>query len=224
VRAGGADDLLLEAGVRFRELQEATGYRLTSLDAVLVSHEHADHSKAVLELARAGVDVVATSGTHAAIGTPEHRAVRIAYHERLEIGRWRIVAFPAQHDAAEPAGFVIGHESGGKLLYLSDSGSCPYRFRRLTHVLIEANYSREILDRLAERGQIDAAHRRRLLQHHLSLESALEILLASDLDRVEEIVLIHLSDGNADAQLFRDAVRRATGRPTYVAGHQGGSS
>jgi hypothetical protein len=41
---------------------------------------------------------------------------------------------------------------------------------------------------------------------------------ANDLSKVQEIWLLHLSDGNSDADRFKREIQELTGKPVYVAG------
>jgi phosphoribosyl 1,2-cyclic phosphodiesterase len=49
------------------------------------------------------------------------------------------------------------------------------------------------------------------------LEQVKEFLKANDLSKVQQIVLIHLSDGNSDEALFKTEIQKLTGKPVYVA-------
>ncbi len=49
----GRSTLLLECGVRLKEIQSAANFSLHKIAACLVSHEHKDHSKAALDLCAA---------------------------------------------------------------------------------------------------------------------------------------------------------------------------
>lgn len=208
--------LLLEAGIRYQDLQRLLGHGVTRLDACLVSHEHGDHGQAAAKVAAAGVDVYATGGTLAGLGLKGHRAHALAPLTSTEVGAWRVMAFPAIHDAAEPCGFLIG-AGESLLLYVTDSAYCPYRFEGLTHVMVEANFSMEILQRNLESGRLPAVQMARVIRNHLSIERCVELLQANDLSRVSEIHLLHLSNGNSDAAEFKRRVERATGRPVLVA-------
>jgi len=69
--------ILLDAGLPYREIQRALEHRVSSLDTVLVTHEHQDHARAALELAsRARVPVYATGGTWAALPSTSSRYAR----------------------------------------------------------------------------------------------------------------------------------------------------
>ncbi|MFZ5815354.1 MAG: MBL fold metallo-hydrolase [Bacillota bacterium] len=215
LRDGGAP-LLLECGLRFQEIRQGVGFGLSSLAGCLVSHEHGDHARAVRDMIKAGVDVYASSGTWEALGVTGHRARTIKALQKVQIGPWTVLPFETVHDAAEPLGFLIA-SAGGKVLYLTDSSYCKYRFQGLTHIMIECNHSMDLLRQAVESGAIPLAHKNRVLRNHMSLERCLETLRANDLSTVQEIHLLHLSDQNSDADRFKRAVAAATGKPVYVA-------
>lgn len=209
--------LLFDAGLPFPALQAALDYRVTSLDGVLITHEHQDHAKAIPGLLKHGVSVYATGGTIDALKLPRHhRLYVIAPLLPFVVRGWNVVAFPTKHDAAEPVGFIAAG-SRVKAAYLTDTAFSEYRFHGVTHVMIEANYSQEILDRRLASGDLPEAQWQRVVLNHLSVERAIDLLLASDLRRCVEITLLHMSDGNSHAEDFRSQVERATGVPTRVA-------
>jgi phosphoribosyl 1,2-cyclic phosphodiesterase len=213
---GGRSPLLLDCGLSYRELQKATGYKLTGLAGCLITHEHQDHAKAAADLMRAGVDCYMSTGTAEALGLTSHRLRVVKALEQVQIGDWTVLPFDTVHDAAEPLGFLIAGE-GEKILYLTDTAYCPYRFTGLTRIMIECNYSKEILDRNIEAGKLHPRLRRRLLRSHMGLERVLAFLAANDLSQVRGIMLLHLSDGNSDAMGFKKAIQAATGRMVRVA-------
>ena len=114
-------------------------------------------------------------------------------------------------------GFLIQHEEIGKLLFITDSFYCKYKFNNLSHIMIECNYSMPILSQNMERGNIPNSLKNRLLKSHFSLEHVKEFLKANDLSQVKDITLIHLSDGNSNAREFKTEIERLTGIQTYIA-------
>jgi phosphoribosyl 1,2-cyclic phosphodiesterase len=212
----GGSTLLLEAGIRFEDLQRGLGHRVSQLDACLISHEHGDHARSVEKVMRAGVDCYASAGTWNALRATSHRACTLTAGELAEVGGWRVLPFDVRHDAAEPLGFLIARGSE-RVLYLTDSAYSPYRFNGLTRILLESNYSEWILRENVENGSIPRAHMLRVLASHMSIERARDLLLANDLSKVEEIHLLHLSDGNSHADEFQQLIARATGKPIHVA-------
>jgi phosphoribosyl 1,2-cyclic phosphodiesterase len=65
---------------------------------------------------------------------------------------------------------------------------------------------------------VEPALKTRILKSHFSLKNVKKFLLANDLSRVKEIWLIHLSDGNSDAELFKREIQELTGKMVFVAG------
>ena len=82
--------------------------------------------------------------------------------------------------------------------------------------MIECNYAADILDRNVENGALPPVIKKRIFRSHFSLESVKEFLRANDLNRVREIRLIHLSDGNSDAERFKKEIQELTGKPVII--------
>jgi hypothetical protein len=55
------------------------------------------------------------------------------------------------------------------------------------------------------------------MKSHCSFDTCRETLLANDLSKVNNIVLIHLSDGNANASEFKQGIIDATGKTVHIA-------
>lgn len=213
--------LLLEAGIPLQKIREGVGFRLSEVAAVLITHEHADHAKAAADLMKAGVDIYASPGTIEALGLSGHRIHAVRAREQFRIGTWTVLPFEVQHDAAEPLGFLLASQSGEKLVYITDTYYCRYRFRGLTHIMIEANFSIEILNKNIAEGRVPPAMKPRLLRSHMSLETVKGFLAANDMSQVREIWLIHLSSSNSDEEMFKRCIQGLTGKPVFVAGARG---
>ena len=50
----------------------------------------------------------------------------------------------------------------------------------------------------------------------MSLDTVKEFLSENDLNKVQQIYLLHLSNNNSDTALFKDAIQRQTGAEVYV--------
>lgn len=207
--------LLIECGVRISDIKGALNFDFSKLVGAIVTHEHGDHAKSVKELMSFGVNVHATEGTHAALGTTmNHRACMIKYQERFKLGNFTILPFDVLHDAAEPCGFIINHPECGNVLFITDLIFCKYTFPNLHNIIIEANYD----DAIAKRKLNDIEFlRNRIIKNHMSLDTCKSTLLANDLSKVNNIVLIHLSDSNSDALMFKDTIREATNKTVTIA-------
>ena len=176
-----------------------------------------DHSKAVKDIMRAGIDCYMSRGTAEALGISGHRLNIIKAKQQFRIGTWTILPFETQHDAAEPLGFLLANQEREKLLYATDTYYIRYRFRRLTHIAVECNYSLDILKRNVDAGTVPKELKTRILKSHFSLENVKQFLRANDLSKVQEIWLLHLSDGNSNAERFKREIQELTGKMVFVA-------
>jgi phosphoribosyl 1,2-cyclic phosphodiesterase len=210
--------ILLECGVRFEQIKQALGFNISKVVACLVTHAHKDHCKAVNDVMRAGICVYSSAGTHRAMGTEGHHRCRsISTMNQVILGEFKVKAFDIQHDCAQPFGYLIHHRECGTVLFLTDSYYCEYNFKGLNNVIIEANYCQTILDQRLAAGSNPKFLRDRVIESHMSLATCKETLQAYDLGGVNNIVLIHLSDGNSDETRFKKEVEEVTGKTVFVA-------
>lgn len=210
--------LLLEAGFPYKALQRAMNFRMTEIAGCLITHEHLDHSKAVRDVMKAGINVYTSQGTAAARGLSGHRLKVIKAMEQFQIGTWSILPFDIQHDVEEPLGFLLVNTAGDKLVFLTDTYYCRHRFRDLTHIMVECNYSMDIVRERVAAGLLHPAQMKRLLKSHFGLEHVKDFLKANDTRKVQEIWLLHLSDGNSDEERFKREIQEVTGKMVRVAG------
>lgn len=213
----GSTTLLLEAGLPYKEIQRELAFRTSELDGCLITHEHGDHSKAAKDLMRAGVTIYTSQGTADELGLSGHRLTILKPHEQVNIGTWTVLPFEIEHDAAEPLGFILANTASDKLVFLTDTYYCRYRFKDLTHIMVECNYSIDIVNQRVASGNLHPAQKKRLLRSHFGLEHVKDFLQANDISKVQEIWLLHLSDGNSDAEVFKREIQETTGKLVKVA-------
>lgn len=210
--------LLIEAGVNIKEIKQALDFDYSKVVGCIVTHEHLDHCKSANDLMRLGIDVYTGAKTHQKInGDVIHRAMPIASRETIKLGNFKIMAFDVKHDAVEPLGFLIEHPDCGKVLFLTDTYYCKYTFPGLNNIIIEANYSKEIIDKKYGPDSDKEFLRNRILKSHFSLANCKDMLKANDLRQVNNIVLIHLSDSNSDEKQFQKEVYELTYKNVHVA-------
>lgn len=212
----GHTPLLLEAGINFKQIRQALNFKTSDIVGCLITHEHGDHAKGLKDVLNAGIDTYLSAGTMQALGVNHHRLKAVETLQPFIIGTWRIMPFETEHDTAEPIGFLLANKAGDKLLFATDTYFIRYKFKGVTHLMIECNYSKSILDKNIDEGITPRIMRKRLIKSHFSLENVLEFLKANDLSKVQEIHLLHLSDSNSDEALFKNEVQKVTGKPVYV--------
>lgn len=209
--------LIIEAGVRFSEVKKALKWQLSKVVGAVISHEHNDHAKYVRDFVSNGITVLALPSVFKAKGINS-----LSFRKDIEpmhgyiVGGFKVFAMPVCHDVP-CLGFIIEHEDIGRMLFVTDTMMLEYRVPGLNHILLEANYAEDILDAKIEAGSVPVSMKPRLIHSHMEIETAKGILRANDLSGVNEIVLIHLSNGNSDEKRFIREVQEVSGKPVYAA-------
>lgn len=198
-----SEALIIEAGCHDQGVKKALGFNLTKVAGCLITHEHGDHAKFAHKIAQAGINCYASAGTLGAVELPRHRAKTIKAKQSFKIGNFTVLPFDVKHDAAEPLGFLIHHPETGLTLFLTDTMYSPYTFEGLNNIIVEANYSTELIKQRCEDEMLPMFLRNRIIKSHMSFENTMKLLLANNLTAVNNIVLIHLSDGNSDEAYFK---------------------
>jgi phosphoribosyl 1,2-cyclic phosphodiesterase len=212
----GKTPLLLECGIRYKDIQKGLNFKMSDVRGCLITHEHGDHIKSLKDVLKAGIDCYMSKGTAEAIDVKHHRINPVQAKKQFQIGTWTILPFDVQHDISEPYGYLLVNQAGEKLLFATDTFYIRYKFKGLTHLLVECNFSLDILNQNIAAGRVPPVMKRRLMRSHFSLENFKEFLKVNDLSKLKEIWMLHLSDTNSDAELFKKEISQMTGKPVYI--------
>jgi phosphoribosyl 1,2-cyclic phosphodiesterase len=228
---GDCTRVLVDCGFAARETErrlEALGVGGAQLDAILVTHEHADHIRGVRALARRhGIEVWTTPGTWRQVpGVPISGVRLFSGHEPgFRIGDLRVLPFPVPHDAREPCQFVF-ESAGGRLGVLTDTGCVTQHIRDLLRecsaLVLECNHDLAMLNNgpypPSVRARVGGRH------GHLSNLQAAELLDSLEHRRLRNILVGHVSEHNNRPELAREAllgVSRDLERRLTIAGQDG---
>lgn len=215
VTSGGCS-LLLDAGFGPRTLVQRAkkvGIDLRGVVGIVLTHEHGDHARGAGALARkVGCPIFASGGTLTALGDrlDGTRRNRITPHRNTAIGPFSVMGCRTSHDAAEPMAFVVG-VNGVRLGLAYDLGrptaAVRYLLRGVTGLLLEANHD-EILLRTSP---YPASLRARIAGAggHLSNRAAGELLAELCHEKMDSVVLVHLSDRCNRSDIARSEVEQA---------------
>ena len=148
--------VLIDAGISKKRIVQGLGEEgldLTDIDAILVTHEHIDHTKGLTTISKKfGVPIYATSKTWTAmdcldiaIGCREF----FNPNEELKIGDLKIFPFSIPHDAVDPCAFsIIGEDK--KITIATDMGHITeealHQMEESSLLLLEANYDKDTLN------------------------------------------------------------------------------
>lgn len=200
----GSESLLVDCGTsgkRLLELVEKAGAAPDTIKAILVTHEHTDHTKGVGIIARKlKIPVYATAGTHGAMNVgnlADDARVIISPEQDFEIGHIGVLPFSIPHDAAQPCGYSFVFENK-KLTVATDighlTGELMDSIKGSDSVILESNHDIDML----RFGEYPYPLKQRILgdNGHLSNETAADAALELAQSGTRHIMLGHLSDKN----------------------------
>jgi phosphoribosyl 1,2-cyclic phosphodiesterase len=209
--------VLVDAGMSAREIvrrMAMLGEDANSLDGILVTHEHGDHSGGLRVLIRdldcpvfisaKTRDAYVCESRRVGIANDEPRkradalrdqAVEIDSGRDFQIGKIDFHPFTVPHDAVDNFGFTATHD-GVKVATLLDFGHVTTliteRLRGCAAIVIESNHSRDML-KTVEHYPWELKQRILSRLGHLSNEDVAEWLLDGFDGQAQHLVLAHLS-------------------------------
>ena len=217
---GKEETLLLEAGVPLSMVRKSVS-DFRTIVGCLVSHRHGDHAKYIADYEKAGIRVYAPYDVWEHIDpqtAPYRRQLTLNNCEtKYGIGHFHIIPVEANHDV--PCfSFFIEHHEIGNLAFITDSHDFNYALDGVNHLMIECNWSEELLTHAVFEGRTPLFVAKRVRETHMGLHNAVEYIRDEvNMDTLREIVLLHLSHENSDPALFTDTMVNAFHKPTFVA-------
>jgi phosphoribosyl 1,2-cyclic phosphodiesterase len=198
--------VLIECGVTYKVLARGTGFTMSSVNGVLISHQHKDHCKALKDCVKAGIDCYAPQEVFDNEKCRNHRCHAITPLKSFTVGTFLIVPFDLDHDVVNVGFLLYSHLSKERLMYFTDTYQVRYRFAEVTHLMAECNFGEiEIADSVAN-GNIPASLKDRISATHMSLERLVEFIKSNDFNKLQEMHLIHISKHNSDCERFKSKI------------------
>ena len=174
VEAGGVK-LLFDAGISGIQVKERLalhGRKAIGVDAVLISHDHVDHSRSMgIYHRKFGLPIYSTTKTYRAASRYGLGEIKDLHHfrsgETLRFGSVRVETIPTPHDGVDGVVFVVD-DGKHRLGVLTDLGHVFDELEAvigaLDAVVLESNYDPDMLadgpypDWLKERIEGPAGH------------------------------------------------------------------
>lgn len=201
--------ILIDAGFSLREISkrlEKISVELSSISAVLLTHEHSDHTKGLENLLKKNpVPVFLSSGTLNALRfelKTEKNIIKAG--QDFQIGKINISPFTIPHDANEPLGFTFSNGLK-KIGFASDLGKVTFlvleKLKNSNLIAIETNHDEEML----KNGpySYDLKSRIKGIFGHLSNRDAVIALTELISPSLKYILSIHLSEINNNPNLVK---------------------
>lgn len=195
--------VLIDAGIGIRRLTAALHSVNTDpadLSAILISHEHADHTTGAVRTAnKYRVPLVANARTLDAVQGAGSVPTRVMdAGEELIFGDLSVRSFAISHDAACPVGYTV-HGNGATVTSATDTGVLSPEIRAEAAcadlLIIESNHDEEML----VRGPYPSYLKRRIASErgHLSNDTAAGLIIdLAEAGKCVSVWLAHLSQVN----------------------------
>ena len=211
----GKTRLLFDAGLRLPKLETYLandGVSPSSLSAVLISHEHADHCLSARDLAfEHGTPIWSNEQVLRAAGLHDvNQASVIEVGRPLLFGDVEVTCFPVSHDSVCPVGFLV-HVSSRTIAIATDLGEPTPELLEAVRVadlvVLEANHDLQML----RQGRYPHQLQRRVAgpKGHLSNDQAAGILVSNLKSDTVDVWLAHLSRENNTPHLATRTVGNA---------------
>ena len=196
--------LLIDAGVscsRILKALQELDTNFDEIDAILVTHEHSDHTKGLATIAKKyHVPIYTSPKTWKAMESLKiNETCQLCFtpNEEFEIGDFKIFPFSIPHDAIDPCGFSITNDDK-KITIATDIGHLTKDILSCMEcsdiLLLESNYDTETL----KCSSYPYYLKERILGNngHLSNETASKAIPYLCKTGVNNIILGHLSKEN----------------------------
>lgn len=201
--SSGTETLIIEAGIPYKRILKGLDFNMTNIVGVVVSHSHSDHSKSAEDFKRAGIPVFDSYDSEA------EKQVRT-------YGNFVIYSFKLEHDVP-CMGFYILYPDMGSLVYLTDTEYCRFKFPRVNHILIEANYDTRLIPE-------DHPARAHILKGHMELQTTKGFIRANKSSELRTVTLCHMSEDNMDETVMLQEVSEVAGKRVNIAVAESGLS
>lgn len=210
------DGLMIDVGIGVRSLKKffyEYGISFSRINAVLLTHDHADHVKSVGSLSHEyGLPVYTTRKVHQ--GVRNNYCVRhkvedanVRYIEKnrpFNLGDFVVTPFHVPHDSTDNVGFMVTHE-GVNFCLITDVGHITDEIRsfiqKANYLVIEANHDEEML----QGGNYPPHLKTRISSEngHLSNRDCGMTLAENATLALRHVWLCHLSEENNHPELAR---------------------
>jgi len=194
--------LMVDCGFSLRETQRRLA-RVDlvpgDIDAILVTHEHADHAKGIESLARTfAIPVYMSHGTFTALKLPMMAHYHIIHGgAELQFGDIDVKAVSVPHDSREALQFIF-HAQQKKLGVLTDLGHLSAHviehYKHCHGLVLEFNHDPDML----RNGPYPFSLQRRVGGDwgHLNNEQAASLLSHIPYEQLQQVVVSHISEKN----------------------------
>ncbi len=226
------EGILIDCGICKRDVLsrcDEAGFALENLKAVLITHEHSDHTKGLKvlyrELAKRGIEVPMYANEATASNSKPIQEtldytelVPLSADDQLSLAGMQVIPFATSHDTASSFGFRfwVGEDTLG---FMTDTGvvtgAAHEALQGCRILAIEANHDPAMLKNgpyprsLQERVASDVGH----LSNQQSAEELASLLHPG----LREVIAMHISENNNTYRLPVECLREVLAKEDHSA-------
>ena len=218
-------EILIDAGKSAQAIEKSLfslGTSIDNIDAILLTHEHADHF--------VGLEILSKKH-HIPVHMTEKSYKKAVYqgsfvsqcakmhetHYELEIGSLKISSFEIPHDSAQNVGYIV--RGSDEIFGIATdigyvTGEIVESLSQCERIILESNHDKYMLIS----GKYPEFLKQRILSNggHLSNDDASRLACTLAKNGVKSITLAHLSRENNTPTLAHDTMREALDLNGYV--------
>lgn len=207
--------VMIDAGVSCKKilsLMEMAGIDRSSVKALLITHEHADHITGAGATARKlDIPVMTNISTYEASNLGNVKYVPVDPSSSFSVGHLNITPLPTSHDAVDPCCYFTETDQGNVIL-ATDTGKLNFQIEHAIAMsditILESNYDPDMLTN----GPYPAMLKKRIrgdLGHLSNFDCASAV--SRNLREGTQLFLAHLSKTNNIPDIARQTVSDITG-------------
>lgn len=188
--------LILDIGVKWKKIQEALNYNISHVAGAVISHDHADHNRAIKDLSVTGLPFF-TPFFHTDIQRMKYGGFAItAVPLKSKDGKW----LHTNGDGSECKiyGFLIA-VGNRRIGYFTDFEYLPYTFQKtpITDFLIACNHEDDM-------EYEDSAKEYHSILGHSALSTVKEIIRVNRTPDLKNVILCHLTWAADRGKMLRE--------------------
>jgi phosphoribosyl 1,2-cyclic phosphodiesterase len=207
---------MVECGLTYQDIRKrllAIDLSVNDLSGCLVTHAHQDHCQGAFQLSRY-TTIYASEFTLSQLDLFNEQ--KLVEWRGYRVGDFTVIGFPVEHDINGAYGFIL-YADDEWLLFINDTKYIEYDLSKFKfdYVMIESNYNDDLIDS-------DDIRNKRTINSHMALSTTLSTLKSLNQENIQEIYLMHLSNGNSNERVMIDTICNELKRKVYACRKHGG--
>lgn len=195
----GDNKLLLECGINTKVIMKYLDYDIRNLNC-LVTHRHKDHCKYIQGILSHGINVYSNSD----VANIYKGVTPLQEEKRYNIGAFKVMPLRVPHGDTLNCAYVIDGIAIGRVVFITDASDFAYTIPRVNTLMIEANYSDELLLKAITEKSVRGSS-----EYHLNITTTENVINRHYTPDLRRVVLLHLSDAYSDERAFVAQIRNS---------------